>query len=128
MDRLIRDTTWSRVYEGQHGSITRSKFRTDGLSVTLEHVLDNWAQWNKTEQLDFAQAFSAKASFTGGDCKILEFLMKGGSDVIASAVAIALAGCSGSQVAFDLIVSRVTQPSDVLKSNLFQALAELGDP
>jgi hypothetical protein len=129
VDRLIKETTWSRVYEGEHGSmITRSKFRTDGLSVTFEHVKENWAQWNEMERLDFAQAYSAKTAFSADDDRrILEFVMKGGSEIVASTLAVALAGCSGSENAFDLIVSQLMQSANVLKGNFFQAIGKLGD-
>jgi hypothetical protein len=128
VDRLIKETPWSRVYERGDGSRSiRSKFSTDDLWVAYDELKRMWSQWDEKERLDFAQAFSAKTSFSDQDCKILEFLVKSGSDIVASAVAIELATCPHTTVAFDLIVTRLRNSKNVLRSNFFQALGRLAD-
>jgi hypothetical protein len=86
-----------------------------------------WPQWDETERLDFAQAFSAKVGISDDDRNILEFLVKSGSDIVASAVAIELATCRESVVAFDLIAARLRNSRNVPRNNFFQALGRLAD-
>src|SRR5262249_47818553 len=126
--RLITETPWSRVYERDDGSRNvRSKFRTDDLSVAATELKRMWLQWDEMERLEFAQAFAAKVSFSEDDCNILEFIMKGGSNIVASAVAIELAACRNSVVAFDLIAARLRDSRNVPRSNFCQALERLAD-
>lgn len=86
-----------------------------------------WSLWDEDERLDFAQAFSAKTRFSDDDSNTLEFLMKSGSDIVASAIAIDLATCAHCTVAFDLIVARLRNAKNVPRSNFFQALGKLAD-
>jgi hypothetical protein len=128
VDKLIKETPWSRVYQRDDGARSiRSKFRTDGLSVASDELKRMWSQWNESERLEFAQAFSVKASFSHDDCRSLEFLVQDGSDFVASAVAIELANCRDSSVAFDLIFARLSNSKNCPRSNFFQALARLAD-
>lgn len=129
MDRLIKETRWSRVYERDDGSRSiRSRFNMDGLSVTCDELQRMWSQWDERERLDFAQAFSEKANFSDDDRKSLEFLMTIGSDIVASAIAIEYAACPSKTAAFDLIVARLRNSKNVPRSNFFQALGRLADP
>jgi hypothetical protein len=128
MEKLIKETSWSRVYERDDGSRSvRSKFTTDGLSIEPDELKRMWSQWDARTRLDFAQAFSAKASFSKEDCNIVEFLAAHGSDVVASAVAVQFASCSGSKV-FDMLAARIRNARDIPRSNFFRALGQLGDP
>ena len=128
MEKLIRETRWSKVYERDDGvRSVQSKFSTEGLSVAADELKRMWPEWDDRERLDFAQAFSQKASFSQDDCDSLEFLVQSGSDIVASATAIELATCPNSSVAFDLIVTRLGAAKNVPRSNFFQALGRLAD-
>src|SRR5262245_7020100 len=86
-----------------------------------------WPQWDENDRLDFAQAFSAKVSFSDDECKILAFLVKNGSDIVASAVATELITCGDRAVAFDLIAGKLRSVKNVPRTNFFQALGRLAD-
>jgi len=127
MKQLIKETAWSRTYEVDGGMrMYESKFKVSGLAVGIDHVQFNWPNWNDSERLDFAKAFSAKSEFTSDETRILEFVMKNGSDVIASIVANAITRGTNKETALELIFARLRSTKEE-KANFFQALRELRD-
>lgn len=128
--RLIRESEWARVYEGEFDSrkitIHESKFLADGLKVSAASIRARWPDLSFEEKLDFANAFGAGDELTTEDEQVLDFLMENGDFPTWMAIALRLRLHSNKDRVLAFFVERIGEDHEY-KANFFQSLSLMND-
>lgn len=128
--KLLRESEWTRVYEGELDSrrvvVHESKFLADGLKVSAESIRARWPALSFEERMDFANAFGAGGEVTAEDERVLDFLMEGGDFPVWMATAQRLRHHHDKDRVLAFLVERIREEGEH-KANFFQAIELMGD-
>ena len=123
----LKETAWSRVYRGRSRFCWyASKFRTDGLQVSVASIRRRWPHLKLEAQAEFAQSFCQKPSFSEQDLQILQLLIEEGLEFVQTAAACQLQDHPSLEAVLPFFFERM-RSSEVQAEKYYDALRLVGD-
>ena len=124
---LVKEDRWSRVYQSDQSAYAyESKFANEETSLTALQLALEWASWDDSERLRFANAYRVKPQVTADDERILEHLMLEGDRRVRATVASFLTCHSNKELVLELLLKELLGEPE-FAPNFLNALAILGD-